>query len=106
MPVKGILTAGDRVRITFAADPSNAESSALVTGYEPDGSNPVPKPLFDMVAPGAAANQHTTVVPAFTLKIAFDLPESGGADLEVFVNGQRKDRGRVTKDDIWTYGIV
>lgn len=105
MPFMGEVATGDNLRITFRADAANQGSSALITGYVPDGVNPAPPTQFDMVAPGGAATQQTQVGPSFALKIALDAPPGGGGTLEVFVNGTLRDREGV-EDTIWTYGVV
>lgn len=105
MPFMGEVSTGDQIRITFRADAANAGSSALATGYEPDGVHPPPPTEFDMVAPGGVATQHTRVRPAFALKITVDAPPGGGGLLEVFVNDGLRDRGQVD-DTVWTYGII
>jgi hypothetical protein len=105
MPFMGVLSDGDQVAITFRADPENVGSSALATGYVPDGSHLPPPTQFDMVAPGGAQTQHTRVQPALSLKITVDAPSGGGGQLQVFVNNTLRDEGAVG-DTIWTYAIV
>jgi hypothetical protein len=105
MPFMGVVSTGDKVDIRFSADPTNSGSTALATGYVPDGVHP-PAPIeFDMVAPGGVETQHSRVRPAFSLKITVDVPVKGSGTLEVFVNGALRDRGKVG-DTIWTYGVV
>jgi hypothetical protein len=105
MPFMGEVATGDKMRISFRADPSNSGSTALATGYVPDGVHPQPPTEFDMVAPGGVENQHTRVRPAFAVKIMIDVPAGGSGVLEVFVNDRLRDRGQVV-DTVWTYGVV
>ena len=105
MPFMGVVAENDKIQITFSADPENAGSTAVMTGYVPDGVHPPPPTEFDMVAPGGVENQFTRVRPALSLKITVDTPPAGSGLLEVFVNGELRDREQVS-DVIWTYGIV
>lgn len=105
MPFMGELFVGDKVQITFRAAASNSRSTAVLSGYVPDGVNPAPPTLFDMVAPGGVQTQRTEVGPAFALKITVDVPDGGRGLLEVFANGELRDRDEVG-DTIWTYGVV
>lgn len=105
MPFMGVVHTGDKVAITLRANPANGGSTALATGYVPDGVHPPAPTEFDMVAPAGVETQHTRVRPALSLKITVDVPAGGGADLEVFVNGMLRDRASVG-DTIWTYGVV
>lgn len=105
MPFMGEVSTGDRMLVTFRADAANQGSSALATGFVPDGVNPPAPTEFDMVAPGAVGSQRTRVRPAFGVKITVDVPGGGSGLLEVFVNDQLRDREQVG-DTVWTYGIV
>ncbi|HSU16814.1 hypothetical protein [Longimicrobium sp.] len=105
MPFMGVMSIDDQVAITFHADPANGGSSALATGYVPDGSHLPPPTQFDMVAPGGVQTQHTRVQAALSLKITVDAPVDGGGQLQVFVNDTLRDQGQVG-DTIWTYAIV
>jgi hypothetical protein len=105
MSFKGVVRIGEKVRVVFSADPANNGSSALMTGYVPDGMHPPPPSEFDMVAPGGVESQHTTVRAAFALRITVDVPDLGGGTLEVWINGVLKDQDQVD-DTMWTYAIA
>ncbi|MET0398089.1 MAG: hypothetical protein ABW277_14915 [Longimicrobiaceae bacterium] len=105
MPFMGEVSTDDKMQVTFRADAGNQGSSALATGFVPDGVNPPAPTEFDMVAPGAVETQHTRIRPAFGVKITVDVPAGGSGFLEVVVNDELRDRAQVG-DVVWTYGIV
>jgi hypothetical protein len=105
MSFKGIVRIGEKVRVVFNAAPANSGSSALLTGYVPDGMHPLPPSEFDMVAPGGEETQHTTVRAALALRITVDVPDGGSGKLEVWSNGVLKDEADVG-DVVWTYAIA
>ncbi len=105
MPFMGVVSENDKIQVTFSAAGDNSGSSALMTGYVPDGVHPPAPTEFDMVAPGGVENQFTRVRPALSMKITVDTPPAGSGILEVFVNDELRDREQVS-DVVWTYGIV
>ena len=104
MPYMGEIAIGDQIKVSLRADSGNLGSTAIGTGYVPDGVHPPPPSEFDMVAPAGVVTQYTRVRPAYALKITVDVPPGGSGMLEVFVNGTKRDSG-VVNDTIWTYGI-
>ncbi|HEX9563905.1 MAG TPA: hypothetical protein VF981_08040 [Gemmatimonadaceae bacterium] len=108
MPVLGEILIGDQVEIEFVASPNNIGTTIITSGYVPRAGVEPPSvaPPSLAIAPGASATQTTTVGKALSLRIVTDIPDIGGGQLTVRVNGTVKDGKMLTRDETWSYVVV
>lgn len=105
MPYRGFIKQRQPVHVTFTCFPTNSGPALVLVGCGDLGGGANPK--GDVAAPGGSVGVDISCTEPGIFKVDVDMAsDTDSGEIEVQVNGQVVDKGRLAGDTVWSYSIV